>query len=149
MDALTTLSLAANILQFVQFTSSLLQSTRKIYKSASGVSDQCEHLGNVYSELSKFSVELGKQPVQKVASSSQKIDDSDVVDCAKLCMKDCDALLGIINKLRVRDDTKNRWWHSFAKAIRECWKSSEIESLKARIGRHRDVMILKLCTDSW
>ena len=145
MDALAALSLAGNVLQFVQFTSGILRSTRKIYNSAAGVSDECEQLDNVYSKLSEFSVQLGN----RITLDSVKIDDSDIVECANMCKKDCDALLVITDKLRIKDSIKRRWWHSFAIAIQEVWKSSEIDSLRACIEQHRNFMVLKLCTVSW
>jgi hypothetical protein len=44
MEPCTALAVAGNILQFVQFVGDLLNSTRKIYASANGITDGNKHV---------------------------------------------------------------------------------------------------------
>ena len=147
--------LASNVLQFIDFSFKLLNSTQKIYKSASGVSEQCQHLGNVYVKLLEFSTELaGYETCSSTVRTafdcpSKSRNEAHFREVAKACQQDCERLLVIVDKLKVDDGKKRRWWLSFSNAILEVWASKDLEELKARIDNHRNNITLRLCAISW
>ena len=148
MDPLSALSLAGNVVQFVQFAFRLLNSTQKIYSSASGRSSNGQHLEEVYSRLSDFSITLKGWVEHREAVGGHRAPVKGLKETVTSCKDDCDKLLDIIEKLRVKSGTKRRWWHSFSKAMHEVWHSDDIESLRARIADSRQLMVLKLCAIS-
>ena len=147
MDPLSVLSVVGNVVQFVQFTFGLLTSSKRIYNSASGISTDCEDLENVYSKLSTFSNQL----VNTNFSIANAVSDhtSEIQEIATACKEDCEKLLGLVNKLRLRSNVSKRGWQSFSKAVLELWTAKDLESLRKRIAEARGLLILKLCAISW
>ena len=151
MDPLSALSLAANVIQFVDFSFELLNSSRKIYNSISGTSEDGQHLQKVHSELPAFSTQLRddkNHSAKVIPAENQSEHSSSLRETAEACRKDCERLLGIIEKLKVKSGTRRKWWQSFSIAILEVWKSKDVERLKKRIDEYRNSMILKLCAIS-
>ncbi|MCJ1334366.1 hypothetical protein MMC10_011075, partial [Thelotrema lepadinum] len=148
MDPLSSLSLAGNVLQFIQFTFALLNSTKKLYNSPSGTSGDSQHLEDVHKRLLEFSVQLQGPAVPTTGSANGLLNASDLRRTAETCKQDCQKLLDTVDKLRVKSGTKRKWWQSFAKAMHEVWVSDDLESLKKRIDDSRTSMILRFCAIS-
>ncbi|KAL8739517.1 MAG: hypothetical protein Q9190_007688 [Brigantiaea leucoxantha] len=151
MEPLSALNLAGNILQFVQFAFGLLNSTQNIYRSASGASEENQHLDDIYAKLYNFCNQLNNEASNGTNSGNDAAASkyaSDLTETAKTCQKDCKILLEIVEKLRVKDNSKKRWWRCFSKAMQEVWLSDDIARLKARIDDSRASLILRLCAIS-
>ncbi|KAK3935936.1 hypothetical protein QBC46DRAFT_357843 [Diplogelasinospora grovesii] len=71
MDPLTALSVAASVIQFVQFASSLISNTSEICNSANGASADNLHLEDVYGKLESFSITLSAHKLRGKASPDQ------------------------------------------------------------------------------
>ena len=147
MDPLSVLSVVGNAVQFVQFTFGLLNSSKKIYNSASGSSADCEDLKKIYSKLSTFSNQL--VDTSFTVTNAALDHTSEIQEIARACKEDCEKLLDLVNKLRLKSKTSKIWWQSFSKAILELWSSKDLENLKIRIADARGLLILKLCAVSW
>lgn len=147
MDPLSALSIAASVVQFVQFSSNLLRGAVEIYQSSTGLSRQNQHLSDVYTELSKLSsnLQIGVFPnastsgVPFVQNSS-----SAIAQLGKDCKADCDKLLGIVRQLQATR-TNGRWWKSLRAVSIEHLKSEEIRGLQTRIGRYETTIMMHLC----
>ncbi|KAL8831663.1 MAG: hypothetical protein Q9191_000741 [Dirinaria sp. TL-2023a] len=154
MDPMSIFGLASNVLQFVDFSFKLLNSTQKLYMPASGVSGQCQHLGSVHVKLLEFSTELADYETSSGTvrtafnCPSKSRNETHFREVAKACQQDCERLLVIVEKLKVGSGKKRRWWLSFSKAILEVWASKDLEELKAQINNHRNDMTLRLCAMS-
>ena len=72
MDPLTALGLAANIVQFVDFTSKLISQSHEIYRSADGALEDHVALENVANNLSKLSDELKKEREEALAPERER-----------------------------------------------------------------------------
>lgn len=152
MDPLSALSLAGNVIQFVQFASALLDSTQKIYRSASGTSENVQHLGQVYATLSQLNAQLANagqnlQSDERI-SGDPKIQAENLRLLASVCNEDCNRLLKIVQELSSKSNSRTRWWKSFRKAILEIRKAEDIRSLRDRIGESQGTMVLYLCSIS-
>ena len=148
MEPLTALSLAGNLVQFVQFASGLLSSTREIYRSANGASDKCEHLDSICGKLSTFSDQLRDWKSQQSENADRFNMYEDLENSASFCEKDCQTLLGLVERLKVKSGSKKNRWQSFTKAVREVWHSDELDALKARLIERQNMVVLQLCTIS-
>ena len=149
MDPLTAIAVAGNCLQFGQFVGDLLNNAAKIYASASGITIENEHIQDLCSKLVDFNSRLlvtnsagnhrGDQPSQYAQA---------LAECASSCRKDCEELIAITTKLKVKSGNGRRRWKSFCAALAEVWKSGEIEALRARIADRERAMTLQLCAVS-
>lgn len=149
MDPLSALSIAAGVIQFVHFSSAILNSTVKIYQSSQGISNQSQHLSEVYTKLSHLSSGLQTEafPNKSTANASNFVQDcsSAIIQLAKDCKADCDRLLDIISKLQLSRNN-GRWWKSFRIALKEYLKSDEISYLQKRIENYETTIMMHLCT---
>ena len=151
MDPFSILSIAGNVIQFLQFTAGILNSTKKIYYAASGASADSEHLEDVYSNLSRFNERLiswAKKRATEDHGQSYFESAKDLEQIAEACKNDCQKLLDLVTKLKTKTGTRMKWWNSFSKAIREVWVEGEIDKLKARINENRQVATSRLCAVS-
>lgn len=140
MEPLSALSLAAAVVQFVQFTSGLINGTQTIHRSTVGLSEKSQAIHDIYDKLSIFSLQL-----QNPGAATE---DASLVELATNCQRDCDKLVDLVGKLKANNGKKRKWWTSFQKAILELWQHDDMEELKERIAGYQGAMVLTLCTTS-
>ncbi|KAK3933619.1 hypothetical protein QBC46DRAFT_401617 [Diplogelasinospora grovesii] len=123
MDPLTALSVAASVIQFIQFASSLISNTNEIYDSANGASANTLHLEDVYSKLKSLSKTLSvhvglqippghagisgssnKLAEQKLGEKASPDQGLALVQLSADCKADCNELLKALEKLKVRSE---------------------------------------------
>ncbi|KAH7169962.1 hypothetical protein EDB81DRAFT_150316 [Dactylonectria macrodidyma] len=148
MESLAALGLAANVLQFVQLAAGLLNSTRTIYNSASGVSEEAEGLEEIYTKLSQISQDIktgieGGEGVTRLSAGRTNLG-----TIAGQCKIECDHLVDIVGKLKVKESSKHRFWNSLRSALGEFMKRDEIAKMKERIDSYEKTMVLELCAIS-
>lgn len=104
MDPLTALAVSGNILQFVQFVGGLLNNTRKLYASASGITTQHEHAEDICEKLINFSesFEHPHSDSSEEFNSRKSKHVQAIVDCAAVCKEDYKDLLEIMMQLKVK-----------------------------------------------
>ena len=139
------LSLASNVLQFVQFTTDVIKSSAEIRKSSSGGTGDVLTLDTVYSRLGDLSAVLGSHPDHPAPDSFPSSTLKTVFairDLSQSCKEDCDNLLGIISKLKAEGGR----WESFRVALRKALKQNDIAQLEERLGRHQISLTLHICT---
>lgn len=129
LDPFTTIGLAANIVQFVDYGSKLISSTNEIHKSSTGSSANHVYLEGVATRL----LELGR--VLEQPNLTPTTGDENSLDKLKEeCNRDAQALLNLIKALRAKKDSK---WSSFRKALRSTWEKKEIDRIETRLKNHR------------
>ncbi|GAB1319138.1 NACHT-NTPase and P-loop NTPases N-terminal domain-containing protein [Madurella fahalii] len=156
MEPLTALGLAANVIQFVSFASSLIFKIREISTSADGATSEVTTLDTVYGRLHSLSseLELASQRDAMLEAVSEKPDIVNRVfainDLSRSCKEDCDKLLNIVQMLKSDDGTKHRW-QSFRLALKGVWKSDEIARLEQRLHYTQTSLTLQVCalTNYW
>jgi hypothetical protein len=127
LDPFSTLSLASNIVQFVDFSSKLFSVSSDIYGSASGVSQQTEqmitkanHLQNICSQLSIPS----DGPDQR--NSLQSASNTALKILAKDCKVTAEELLHALQSLAATRP-QQKAWASFRVALATLWKRDKID----------------------
>ncbi|KAI1446723.1 hypothetical protein F5Y02DRAFT_55953 [Annulohypoxylon stygium] len=144
MEPLSALSLAGNILQFIEFTSHLLSTSVEIYKSSTGTLDSKVALEEIYQRLSYLSVSLITASRNTQPSASELA----LRSIASSCNDDCIRLLAVLNDIRV-DEGSHRLWKSFRAALKLAWRGEqEIEKLATRLRDRQSMMTLHICAVS-
>ena len=150
MEALTALSLASSIVQFVSFASDLISKSSEIYSSAKGGGDHILALETVYEHLPDLGLglEASSRRDPKLDSLDEKPDIVKRIfainDLSRSCKEDCDKLSKVVSTLRGGDRVKSRW-QSFRVALKTIWKGKEIADLEQRLQRSQATLTLEVC----
>ncbi|KAK4215063.1 hypothetical protein QBC37DRAFT_419906, partial [Rhypophila decipiens] len=161
MESLAVISLAGNIMQFIQFGFKMITTAREYGQSPDGSSLETSFLSTVYWELQKFEYMLlpqpqsgenrtpGRTPINHGGLNgisqrhSQHIDS--LFTLSLQCRHDCKRLLAIVDRLKPVEAGGKRW-KCFAAALKTVWKSKEIKDLEDRLKSTQLTMILTICT---
>ena len=137
MDPLTAFSLAGNIIQFVDFGTRLLSTTRALYRSSVGSLAIDDELELVTADLSILIAKLKHSAVsrQDGSSSFDKICDEAVGVATEIVSK--------LEGLRLQEG-KFRLWRSLQKAVKEIWSKKELYGLVERLDRLRKALDSKV-----
>ncbi|KAI3390779.1 hypothetical protein diail_8671, partial [Diaporthe ilicicola] len=145
MDPLTAFSLAASVVQFVTFAGGLLKKSVEIHDSVSGLPKALD-IEEAYRDLKGFSSSLHDLTDASVSTVDTQIrkDVASLKALASTCKSDCDALLDVIDKLRINDGRSRR-----IKSIRASFtafrKEGEIKHLEKRLAETGSQITLYLC----
>ncbi|KAK6849217.1 hypothetical protein PG995_013050 [Apiospora arundinis] len=134
MDPFSAFGLAANILAFVEFSGKLVASSRAIYKSAAGASDNACALEFIALQIT--------QRCSQIPSQFPEGDELKPI-CDK-CRRVGDDLLVAVRNLMIRG--RNRIWESFKVALRETWNQSQIDSLEGILQLLQQELIAQMQT---
>ncbi|KAJ2993520.1 hypothetical protein NUW58_g1815 [Xylaria curta] len=125
MDPLSALSVAAGVIQFVDFAFRLVSGTRAIVKSKSGLTSYANTLDAIARDAAALSDALAVSPA--LASTNPTMQ-ALVSECRAIA----DSLLVVLGKLRT-DKTKK--WSCFVAALRTVWSKTKIEEFVSLLGK--------------
>lgn len=156
MDPLTAISLASNVISFVQFASDLVKSTREIHASARGSTTDVISLDYIYRRLRILSDDLkpavsgeilDPESLSEPSKSleTHNVGSLDVHGLAALCKADCDSLLDITRKLK-SSTTSASTFLCFRIALKKAWKQKAIMELEQRLSNIQATITLDICT---
>ena len=123
MEALAALSLASNVVQFVDFTWKLIAEARTIRKSATGCCDDSLLLDTILSDVERLNKPLADGIPH--AGSLQKL----VSECIKVAAE----VRAVIKTLKA--DKKNSTWSSFQVALSQVSKKGKLEHLTSKLAK--------------
>jgi hypothetical protein len=142
MDPLSALSVATNVIQFVDFGCKLVSQTRQIYKSVDGTLSDRVVVEVLAVDLESLSLNLQNslrenQPVN--AEGQQEVSEYDKAldDLCRRCHGIAKDLIAKLNKLKVQGSTRHRNWESFKKVLRATWGKEELDSLATQLNELR------------
>ena len=142
MDPVSALGVAATVVQFVDFTISLVSGTYKIYNSASYNRDENFDLKTITTSLNELNSDL-RHSLTPVASTHKLSPRNEAIDTlCKECTKVAEKLLSALNGLS--GQTKCKLWGSFQQALRTIWSQEEIQSLKKRLDTFRHQISMQI-----
>lgn len=136
MDPFSALSIATSVLQFLDFTTKLLSSSSEIFRSVHGASSSTLALESSCSAMKALSEKLSSSTETQCGEFALKMK-----KLADDCKADCDALLAILQKLKV-ECHKNRRWESLKVALKTVWGAHEIRELEGRIDKARHLVAI-------
>jgi hypothetical protein len=143
MDPMSALSLAASVIQFVDFGTKLISKGHEIYHSETGQAEENIELEVIYEDLSWIGEKLKAFSTASSISSGQSREEEALVKLASTCKTLADELLATLRDLRVAEGP-HRKWRSFRKALSTIWKKEKIEALQEHLDRLRDHLSLQL-----
>lgn len=135
LDPITTIGLAGNIVQFVDFSWGLLRETKALYNSSEGTTADIDVLESISNNIIEFDNTL-------TAPSAAGAIPQQMRDLASQCKEIAQDLLAILDKIKAKEPRKK--WKSFMAALRGVWKKEQIENLVKRLERLRDQMQVRL-----
>ncbi|KAL2795439.1 hypothetical protein BJX66DRAFT_302074 [Aspergillus keveii] len=130
MAELAALGLASNIVQLVQFGSSLFAKTRQIAHSAHGVGEEEIEIEIIAKDLQALHLKV-KQNDARLGNSPP---DATLNELRRACCHIADSLLSIITDLKSQNPQGNKWG-SFKQAVRMVRKEKDIRALEKRLAK--------------
>lgn len=130
LDPLSAISLAGNIVSFIDFTSKILTESRRIYHSGTANPENLE-LEGIAERLYGFCVQF--KPTQ----------DKEFKGLLEACEGVADELLQTIYALKPKDGRQKKW-NSFCQVLASVWHKDKIRALQDRLGFLRDQVTFEL-----
>lgn len=142
MDPLTALSVAGNIIQFVDFGTKLLSQATELYKSSVGTLRINDELELVTTDLRDLVTKLKLSYYPEGKSEDSEGDVSQWTSFSRLCDEAAalaEELIERLVKLKVKGG-KNRIWRSVKQAVEAAWSEKELASMKKRLLSFREAL---------
>lgn len=140
MDPLTALSLAGNIVQFIDIASNILRGSHHLYHSVTGALPVNQDLELRTRGLSEIVLKLS-QPIQTVqdlgailTSAKSRVSPA-LRELCEECRNVAEQLIDRLDGLKV--EGKHRVWKSFKHAIKAAWAQREVDELSYRLSGFR------------
>jgi len=141
LDPLSALSVAGNVVQFIEFTSSVLSESRKTFQSGAGTSDN-NGLESVVEGLLQFSARL-KLNLPKNNHGTLPEADNGLFSVLESCEGIANELLEAFQRLKLKDGPHKRW-NSFRQALEGVWKREKLLGIQSRLGFLREQITLHI-----
>jgi hypothetical protein len=135
MDPLAALSIAGNIVQFVEYGSKLLSQSLELYRSSQGSLAADHELHLVTSDLRALVLKLRTDGSSPRPSRFQPDAEDTSSDFRKVCNEAialAEEILSRLDGLKVTG--KYRAWTSFKQAIKAAWSQKEKDNLTKRLS---------------
>lgn len=138
MEGLAAISLAGNILQFVQFTHSLISCSKRIAVSSQGTLP--EHV-----ELSAIAKDLVQQAqlLRVKACLANSAANDTLQRQFESCIAIAQELMSALDCMKVKG--RRKLWPTFKAALLSVWKQPEVDSLQRRL----DAVLQSLQLNGW
>jgi hypothetical protein len=162
MDPLSALSIAASVVQFVDFGTRLLSGTREVYKSASGQTKDIVELSTIVADLSQFSQNIREQFAKVDESRQQKTSTEEILlKTSANCLQTCADIQVAVSKLGKAEppqstDLKFAFGHqlgrvhkSFEVSFRNITSSKQIRTWQNRLTEAREQIVVSLLGLLW
>ncbi|KAI3336812.1 hypothetical protein HD806DRAFT_19017 [Xylariaceae sp. AK1471] len=159
MDPFNALSIAASIVQFVNFTLDVLRDCREIRQAGQPLTFEAfEQTTNDLIKLTsilKSQARLSKNPTSPLAEHEKALD-SLVVECSSIAQELANALKSLKPKKIDHAEAEARAqagknvkhhgpiWTSFLQALKTIWKADYIDGLKSRLNIYREELVMRI-----
>ncbi|KAH6878729.1 hypothetical protein BKA58DRAFT_452914 [Alternaria rosae] len=141
MEAIAGLSLAANIVQLIDFTAKILSTGNQIRQSGSTV--QNAELERVVEDFTALKERMTLWARPNPASSGPLAQDSQVLeDLAAECTKIAQELIAELESLRCSKDAAT--YKTILSALKTSWNAKKVEDLKSRLQTMRDELQFRI-----
>ena len=144
LDPLTALSVAGNIVQFVDFSIKLVAKGTELYNSADGASIGNAELEVIANDLQELNSRLQPSPpAPDTVKTNWTAEDTALHKLTEQCSTVAGELLQALNRLKV-EGTSNRRWKSVRQALKALMKKDEVDAIVQRLQRFRDELNLHI-----
>jgi hypothetical protein len=134
LDPLSALSVAASVVQFVDFASKIICKGKEVYASVDGVLQENMQNETVTTRLLEMTKRL-KKPLVQVGSSSEeeRAQHHRLQQICKECSEISKELLQHLGDLKVPKGSEHRRWKSFRQALKSVWEKQAIDAMAKRL----------------
>lgn len=141
-DPLTALSVAAAVVQFVEFSTKLLSTGVGVYKSVSGVSEVNEEIGRHAENVQSLTNSVIAASVN--APLILSVQEKKIIALAKQCQDISRKLLDLLEDLKVKGKGARRVVAAARQSLRSMVHADRIENLQKALDRIRSDVNLGL-----
>ena len=134
MEPFSALAVATAVTQFLDFTSSVVSGTWKIYKSNDGDFGPNSDIMTITKSLNKLNGKL-RHSTSRPQKSDITAQDQEIEKLSERCIELGDRLITALDNLR--SQSKHQLWGSFRQALRTTWNQSEIDTLQQTLKNYR------------
>ena len=127
-ESLAALSLASNIVQFIDFGCRLFSKSRELY--IEGFVTESVQLETISETVRRFAKEINVTPTRKDLLSK---DEADLLTLAEVCGEIAEELQLLLLQLRVNGCGHK--WQSLRVSLKRLWKSDDMERMAKRLDR--------------
>ncbi len=129
LDPISGLTVAATVVQFVDFSKRIVCKTKDIYNSVDGVAVENKETETVTIRLKEMAEELQMEKPGFQEHMSPRLKSI----CAQ-CVAASDELVSHLSLLKVPDGSVWRKWKSFREALKSVWSKKEIDAMAQRLN---------------
>ncbi|KAF2830352.1 hypothetical protein CC86DRAFT_378654 [Ophiobolus disseminans] len=141
LEALAAVSLAGNVVQFVDFSCRLFSTAASIRRSTTGAAESIQDLDTVTQALRHSSEKIASSR-NTAAQQGVTQDHSSLVKLADNCQTAATELLSVTQALKTKDSGSK--WSSFKAALATAWSEKEIKDMESRLNAYRQQMHLEV-----
>ncbi|KAK8131924.1 hypothetical protein PG999_000097 [Apiospora kogelbergensis] len=137
MEALAAIGLASNILQFIEFSVTLVSESNEIRQSISGTTKEFDDLENMCEYVGRLSADLEKaSPLHNSSARCSIRAEYDLIQLARKCQKTTNALHSDLKALHLGGHHRGKG-ASFRRALKVTLGRSRIKTLEKDVERCR------------
>lgn len=125
MDPLSALSIAGNVIQFLDFSTKLFKEAREIYHSSSGTSSGVRTLGTISEQLATL----------RKSFTAEDLKSLDLKEMAVQCNGVADEMRALVDRVTLKKPGGDGYWASFALALRTVLSKGQIQNLERRLDK--------------
>jgi hypothetical protein len=138
MDPMSALTIAASVVQFVDYAGKVITSTKRIYKTYNNDAGENVDVKTITESLVSFYKDLSDNLQTTMAVSSH---DQPMISLCQRCRITCDELIAVLASLSKQACSV---WGSFQVAIGSIWGADKVKELRSRIDDYRQQMTMIL-----
>lgn len=140
MDPLSALSLAGNIIQFIDFGGRLLSNARELYKSSVGSLAIHDEIVLITTDLETLIKKLRLSICESLGSEENEDQWQSLRKICDEAATVAEELLRRLETLKLNCGNKSRVWASLQLAVRSLWNEKEITSLSDRLATLKEAL---------
>lgn len=140
MDPLTCLSIAGNVVQFIDFSFKIYSDTRQLYED--GRLQVHEQTQKAAEDLSKFSKSLSQSSRRQQIIGQATENDIQLGAICQECTKLADEMVARLRKFDV--SKKDNVLKSVCQVLRSMWSSDELAKTEETLAGYRDMLNSRL-----
>jgi hypothetical protein len=135
MDPVSALSVAASVIQFVDYGTRVISKARELYTSADGALSANSEIEEATTRLQALSGSLKadegleRAPLDETDTALDKI--------CKECSEVSQELVGMMEKLKLPKSYKNKKWESFRRTLKGVWEKEKTKEVVDRLASLR------------
>tara|TARA_R110002003_G_scaffold502_9_gene20108 strand:- start:436 stop:912 length:477 start_codon:yes stop_codon:yes gene_type:complete len=142
LDPLTALGIAANVVQFIDFTIRIIAKSNDIYQSASGSLIEHDDMNKVTLDLSALSTKLRDSVAVTAPNAGLTLDEQALHDLSKGCLETSQELTKALQRLQ--NNGKTSRFRSFRQALKTVWSKDDIKELERRVGMYKEELTFRI-----